>query len=73
MSFFTLKKVHNSVIYDTARAQCLEKNLNLQLWPKMPPVSQIAGSFDHQYLRKESVNLLDFLYGDDQSSKKGNI
>ena len=40
------------------------KNLLLQLWPEMLSANQIAVLFDHQYLLKESRDLLDFMYGD---------
>ena len=38
------------------------KNLVLQLWPKMVSVNLITVLFDHQYLWKESIHFLDFLY-----------
>ena len=34
-----------------------------QLWPEMLSINQIAVFFDHQYLWKESINLLDYLHG----------
>ena len=40
------------------------KNLVLQLWPKMLSTNQIAVFFEHQFIRKELINLLDFLHGD---------
>ena len=40
------------------------KNQTLQLWPKMYSPNQIAVVFYHQYLWKESSDLLDFLHGD---------
>ena len=36
----------------------------LQSWPKMLLANQIAVFFDHQFLWKESINILDFLHGD---------
>ena len=35
----------------------------------MLSVSQIAGFFYHQYLLKESINILEFLYGASHQSK----
>ena len=40
------------------------KNLALQLWPRVLSANQIAVFFDHQCLLKESIDLLDFLHGD---------
>ena len=48
-----------------------EKNLVLQLWPKMLSANLIAVFFDHQYLWKESIHLLHFLYGDDHQRRAG--
>ena len=36
----------------------------------MLSASQIAVFFDHQYLCKESLNLLDFLHGDNDDGDK---
>ena len=36
------------------------KNLVIQLWSKMPSTNQIAEFFDHEYLWKESFDILDF-------------
>ena len=40
------------------------KNLVLPLWYKMLSTNQIAVFFDHQYLSKEFIDTLVFLYGD---------
>ena len=37
------------------------KNLVIQLWFKMPSANQIVEFFDHEYLWKESIDILDFL------------
>ena len=39
-------------------------NLVLSWWPKMLSASQIAVFFDHQYLWKESSDVLNFLHVD---------
>ena len=62
--FFTLKMMHNSVLYDSAKNPMSRKNLVFQLWPSMLSVNQIAVFFDHQYVWKGSIDLLDFLHGD---------
>ena len=36
----------------------------LRPWPKLFLANQIAVFFDHQFLWKESINILDFLHGD---------
>ena len=63
--FFTPKMVHISVLYDSAKSVS-GKNLALELWPKMFSASLIVVFFDHQYLWKESINILDFLHGDNK-------
>ena len=52
-----------SVLHDSVKTACLKKNLVLQLWLKMISTSQIAVFFDHQYLWKESIDLLNFVHG----------
>ena len=47
------------------------KNLILRLWLKMLSTNQIAVFFDHQYLWKESINILDFLFWDNNQGKIG--
>ena len=41
-----------------------EKILALQLWHKMLSTNQIAIFFDHQYIRMQSSDILDFLHGE---------
>ena len=45
------------------------KNLVLSLWPNKLSSNQIAGFFDHQYLWKESSDILCFLYGGNQQGE----
>ena len=45
------------------------KNLDLQLHPKMLSTNQIAVFCNHQYLWKDSTDLLDFLHGDSHQGK----
>ena len=45
------------------------KNVILQSWIKMLSTSQIAILCDHQSLRKESIDNLDFLYGDNHEMR----
>ena len=48
--YFFLKTMHNTTV--------------LRPWPKLFLANQIAVFFDHQFLWKESINILDFLHGD---------
>ena len=41
------------------------------MWPVALLLNQIAVFLDHQYVRKESIYLLDFLYGDNHLGKVG--
>ena len=45
------------------------KNLVLQLWAKMLSTNQVAVLFDHQYLRKESIDTFDFFARNSSSSE----
>lgn len=53
--------MHRNILYDSAETVS-EKNLVFQLWPKMLLISQTAEFLNHQYLWKESLNMLDFLH-----------
>ena len=45
------------------------KHLVRQFWTKMLTANQIAVFFDHQYLWKDLMNLLDFLHEDNDQRK----
>ena len=47
------------------------KGLVLQLWLKILSANQITVFFDHQYLWKESIDILDFLRGNNHQGKIG--
>ena len=59
--------VHNSIVI-LHKPHVWKKNIVFQLWPKTLSAS-VPVLFDHQYLWKESSNLLDFLHGENHQGK----
>ena len=66
--FFNPKMLHNNVLYNSIKAACSSKP-GSSVTAQNPSTNQIAGFFDHQYLWKQSNDILDFLHGGNHQGK----
>ena len=62
--------VNSSILYDSEKKPMSGENLAVGCYQLYLSSNPKAGLFDHQYLWKESVNILDFLLGDNHQRKE---